>query len=74
MVELAALEKRYGATHRGFESLSLRHISDTGNLQAEDACRFFITKNNVLALFLFFANSVKSNEKRTPRWCAHMFV
>ncbi len=24
MVELAALEKRYGATHRGFESLSLR--------------------------------------------------
>lgn len=25
MVELAALEKRYGATHRGFESLSLRH-------------------------------------------------
>ncbi len=24
-VELAALEKRYGATHRGFESLSLRH-------------------------------------------------
>ena len=25
VVELAALEKRYGATHRGFESLSLRH-------------------------------------------------
>ena len=25
MVELAALEKRYGATHRGFESLPLRH-------------------------------------------------
>ncbi len=24
VVELAALEKRYGATHRGFESLSLR--------------------------------------------------
>ena len=31
MVELAALEKRYGATHRGFESLSLRHkkLSET---------------------------------------------
>ena len=26
MVELAALEKRYGATHRGFESLPLRQI------------------------------------------------
>ena len=25
MVELAVLEKRYGATHRGFESLPLRH-------------------------------------------------
>ena len=25
VVELAALEKRYGATHRGFESLPLRH-------------------------------------------------
>ena len=27
MVELAALEKRYGATHRGFESLSPPSIS-----------------------------------------------
>ena len=26
MVELAALEKRYGATHRGFESLPLRQV------------------------------------------------
>ena len=26
MVELAALEKRYGETHQGFESLSLRQI------------------------------------------------
>ncbi len=29
MVELAALEKRYGASHRGFESLSLRQFKFT---------------------------------------------
>ncbi len=29
VVELAALEKRYGATHRGFESLPLRHEMPT---------------------------------------------
>ncbi len=29
MVELAALEKRYGAIHRGFESLPLRHDRNT---------------------------------------------
>ena len=38
MVELAALEKRYGATHRGFESLSLRQE------------KFFIVKPTILAL------------------------
>ena len=32
MVELAALEKRYGVTHRGFESLSLRHRKKTSAL------------------------------------------
>ena len=29
MVELAALEKRYSASYRGFESLSLRHIKNS---------------------------------------------
>ena len=29
MVELARLERVYGATHRGFESLSLRHEKKT---------------------------------------------
>ena len=48
---------------RGFESLSLRHISDTGNLQAEDACRFFLLRKTMCLLyFCSFANSVKSNE------------
>ena len=28
VVELAALEKRYGATHRGFESLPLRQVQE----------------------------------------------
>ena len=44
-LKVPVLKTGVGTPYRGFESHSLRHISDIAKLQAEDACRFFITKN-----------------------------
>ena len=44
-LKVPVLKTGVGIPYRGFESHSLRHISGTVNLQADDACGFFITKN-----------------------------
>ena len=59
MVELAALEKRYGASYRGFESLSLRQ----GELYKRDKWednnmkdfRKWLTRDNYKLIILFIA-------------------